>query len=174
MPAVPPLLVCLGRGRLKLLPLLLDCAEKTEKKNSKYFFLIIHIFYSFYFWKRLFRFHSNFWELKMLLPIVAVYWTIKYYVMKDRVPEIRHSGAHKQSLKIRFKKLFRTRISFTIQRSIFQKCRNSMIKNFPWYIQNSKIGFWGTQSVIKKEQHIIHKNIFWLLGGKKVFQGLKF
>ena len=38
MPAVPPLLVCLGRGRLKLLPLLLDCAEKTEKKIQNIFF----------------------------------------------------------------------------------------------------------------------------------------
>ena len=37
MPAVPPLLVCLGRGRLKLLPLLLDCAEKTENKIQNIF-----------------------------------------------------------------------------------------------------------------------------------------
>ena len=89
--------------------------------------------------------------------------------MKDRGPEIRHSGAHKQSLKIRFKKLFRTRISFTIQRSIFQKCRNPMLKNFPWYIQNSKIGFWGTQSVIKKEQHINTRIFFDCLVEKKSF-----
>ena len=47
MPAVPPLLVCLGRGRLKLLPLLLDCAEKKEKK-FKIFLILVHFFHSFH------------------------------------------------------------------------------------------------------------------------------
>ena len=90
--------------------------------------------------------------------------------MKDRGPEIRHSGAHKQSLKISFKKFSEHEFPSLFKDQFSKNAEIPCSKIFHGTFKTQKLGF-GVPNPSLKRSNILYTRIFFdCLVEKKFFK----